>query len=134
MWLTGEDKRLLHEALVSAFYNVQLLREMVTYRRDQQLDRFTDGTLDARVYQLIAEAEAGGWLGRLIDGAHAHKRNPQLAAFHLRFATAPHARAEPSGLERIVKQSRALLDPVAVREAIELHRRGDDLHRLSSRR
>lgn len=48
MWLTGEDKRLLHEALVSAFYNVQLLREMVTYRCDQQLDHFTDGTRSSR--------------------------------------------------------------------------------------
>lgn len=48
MWLTGEDKRLLHEAPVSAFYNVLLLREMVTYRCDQQLDHFTDGTRSSR--------------------------------------------------------------------------------------
>jgi hypothetical protein len=46
--VTGEDKRLLHEALVSAFYNVQLLREMVTYHCDQQLDHVTDGTLSSR--------------------------------------------------------------------------------------
>lgn len=48
MWLTGDDKRLLHEALVSAFYNVQRLREMVTYRCDQPLDCFTDGTRSSR--------------------------------------------------------------------------------------
>src|SRR5580765_4588286 len=112
MRLTGDDKRLLHEALVDAFYNVQLLREMVAYRCNRQLDRFTDGTLDARIYQLITEAESDNWLDELINGAHAHKSNQRLAAFYLRFGSAPHARAAEGRLERIVRQSRALHNPV----------------------
>ncbi len=120
MDLTGEDKRLLHEALCGAFPNVSSLRKMVLFRCDQRLDLFTDGSLGDRVFQLIDVADAQGWVGTLVEGAHSdNPGNQRLAAFHGRFTVAPHRRATSSALERVVRQSKVLHDIVALREAIE---------------
>jgi Trypsin-like peptidase domain/Effector-associated domain 1 len=120
MELTGEDRRLLHEALCDAFPSVSVLRQMVLFRCDQRLDVFTDGPLGTRVFELIAHADSQGWVDKLIEGAHSDNRgNKRLATFYGRFVAAPHRHPSTSALERIVKQSKVLHDIVVIREAIE---------------
>lgn len=120
MELTGQEKRLLHEALCDAFRSVQALREMVLFRCNKNLYLFTDGSLNDRVFQLIDEADAHGWIDGLVEGARAaNSGNHLLAAFYLRFNGAVHRTATVGSLERVVKQSRRFHDVVVFREAIE---------------
>lgn len=93
MWLTGEEKRLLRAALLDAFRTEDELRRLVLDCCGMHLDHFTHGALEPRVFQLIEEAEAAGWLSPLIDGARAERPgNALLSAFHVHYTAVRPAR------------------------------------------
>jgi hypothetical protein len=85
--LSSAERRELHDALLHAFRDPASLRRMVDLRCGKQLDRFTDGTLENRAYQLILRAEEEGWTQALLDGARDERPgNPALGRFFERFA------------------------------------------------
>lgn len=83
MALSGEQYQSLTDALEAAFPNEDVLRRMVRFKLNLNLDAIArGGTLIDRIYYLIEAAEAGGWTGKLIVGARQfNPGNPKLEAF-----------------------------------------------------
>jgi hypothetical protein len=121
MELTGAQQTRLSEVLLGAFPREELLRRMVRSRLNRNLDDFTDGPLRERVSQLIQEAERAGWTHELIHGAlEDTPGNPRLKAFVQEYAFSIQREAPGPKLEKIVVDTRTLLDPVGWRERLEV--------------
>jgi len=78
--LSGEERRDLNEALLSAFPSLGRLEQMVRFRMDENLSAVAGGsTLRDVVFDLVEWAEAQGRLAELIRGATAEvPGNPRL--------------------------------------------------------
>src|SRR5688572_15244633 len=81
--LTGSQYERLTEAIVSAFPSYNVLDMMAQFRLEKGLNSIAgpNERLDVVVFRLIQEAQAGGWLARLVLGArHSQPGNPNLFA------------------------------------------------------
>lgn len=85
--LTGEQYKQLQSALVSAFPNLDALRQMVRLQLDKNLDALAGGdTLNQVVFRLIDAAEAGGWTKILVEKAYQYNSgNADLHRFAQQF-------------------------------------------------
>jgi V8-like Glu-specific endopeptidase len=119
--LSGAEKERFSKALLDAFRSVEDLRRMVLYKcGGQRLDEFTSGSLGNRVFELIEEAEAKGWLDGLIRGAHAQAPgSPKLRRFFGEYTASPQRSVSAQQLERIVSKARGMLDPTVWRARLE---------------
>jgi hypothetical protein len=85
MKLSGQQRRKLLSALISAFPNRSSLEQLLDFELDKKLNKITqDNNLQTIVYQLIETAQAEGWLLELVRAAR--KQNPgnsELAAIAL---------------------------------------------------
>lgn len=81
--LTGKQIELFRDALVSAFHTSRLLSQMVHFQLDKKLENFVArGSLNDMTYDLILEAQASGWLYRLLVGSRTqNKGNIPLKQF-----------------------------------------------------
>lgn len=88
MNLSGSQRQILHEALLSAYPNDAQLSKMVSFELDENLNRIAGtGTLDEVVFKLIEWAEAQDKLKELISGAiNQNAGNPQLTDAARKFA------------------------------------------------
>jgi hypothetical protein len=120
MELTGTQQARLSEALLSAFPRVEILRRMVRFKLNRNLDDFTDGPLRDRVFQLLQEAEREGWSHELIQGAiQDTPGNPRLKAFVREYSASIQREAPGPKLEKIIVDTNTFLDPVRWRERLE---------------
>lgn len=77
--LSGRELKKLHNALLSAFPDREVLAQMVAFELSEQLNYITGGSnLSNTVFELIEWARAQGRLGELIQSARRH--NPGNAA------------------------------------------------------
>ena len=88
MALSGQQRKGLQDALISAFPDKASLEQMLDHELDKNLDVIASGTnLREVVFKLIKKAEAQNWVKDLIDAAH--KSNPgnlslrAIAAFYI---------------------------------------------------
>jgi hypothetical protein len=113
--LGGLQKRVLREAILESFDRGELAL-MVSDRLDTRLDVVVgSGTFEQEVFDLIEWATRRAKLDRLIGGVTAER--PQLATA-LAFSAAPPATAaEPSRLERLVRNGEGIdrFDPMMER-------------------
>ncbi|NEQ41019.1 MAG: hypothetical protein F6K40_34330 [Okeania sp. SIO3I5] len=73
--LSGKDREILDEALISAFRHYNALKRMVRFQLDENLEEIADkSTLNQVVFNLSNWAEAENKLRWLIEGAY--KENP----------------------------------------------------------
>ncbi|GAB1543665.1 hypothetical protein NUACC21_63410 [Scytonema sp. NUACC21] len=76
MKLSGQQRRKLLSALISAFPNRSSLEQLLDFELDKKLNKITqDNNLQTIVYQLIETAQAQGWLLELVRAAR--KENPE---------------------------------------------------------
>lgn len=120
MELTGTQQEKLSQALLRAFSRVEILRRMVQFKLNRNLDAFTDGPLRDRVFQLIAESEREGWTQELIRGAvQDNPGNPLLKAFFQEYSASIQREAPGPELEKLVVDTSSFLDPARWRERLE---------------
>jgi hypothetical protein len=83
MTLTGDRRRQLHDALISAYYTEPKLKQFVRLQLDKNPDVVGTGAdLAERVLKLIENAESHGWEAELIFAAReSNPGNPKLSAF-----------------------------------------------------
>jgi len=83
MKLTGDQRRQLHDALISAYYTEAKLKQFVRLQLDKNPDVVGTGAdLAERVLKLIENAESHGWEAELIFAAReSNPGNPKLSAF-----------------------------------------------------
>lgn len=83
MTLTGEQRKQLTDALISAFPTRPILKQFVKLELDMNLDVIGIGEdLQKIVLKLIENTEANGWESKLIFAASdRNPGNPKLAAF-----------------------------------------------------
>ncbi|MEG4857212.1 effector-associated domain EAD1-containing protein [Microcoleus sp. K1-B6] len=83
MTLTGDRRRQLHDALISAYYTEPKLKQFVRLQLDKNPDVVGTGAdLAERVLKLIENAESHGWEAQLIFAAReSNPGNPKLSAF-----------------------------------------------------
>ncbi|MEM7131943.1 MAG: effector-associated domain EAD1-containing protein [Chloroflexota bacterium] len=74
--LDSTQHKELRQALLSAFPTFESFEQMVFDQTGNNFDEFVPNNADLRgaVFSVIKEAQAWGWLGRLIEGAH--QENP----------------------------------------------------------
>jgi hypothetical protein len=104
--LSGLQKQILREAILESF-NRDDLAIMVSDRLDARLDVVVgSGTLEKQVFDLIEWARQRAKLDRLIDAVTAER--PELASTLSFSAPPPAAAAEPSRLERLVRNGEGI--------------------------
>jgi len=83
MALTGDRRKQLHDALISAYSTEPKLKQFVKLKLDKNLDVIGTGAdLAERVLKLIENAEDCGWEAQLIFAAReSNPGNPNLSAF-----------------------------------------------------
>lgn len=81
--LSGGQYEELLEALLSAFPDRPKLEQMLRLKLDKNLSEICgDGNLRDVIFDLIKDAEAGGWTRRLLDAAiEKQPENPELKSF-----------------------------------------------------
>ena len=82
MGLSGQQRKQLRDALISAFPDKDKLKQMLFYELEKQLDTIAIGNdLQDIVSRLIETAETENWVKDLIDAAHkSNPGNPSLRA------------------------------------------------------
>jgi Effector-associated domain 1 len=72
MKLSGEQRKKLRDALISAFPYKSLLEQLLYFELDNNLNQITpqDSSLDTIIFELIRKAEAEGWIEDLVRAAH----------------------------------------------------------------
>jgi Trypsin-like peptidase domain/Effector-associated domain 1 len=104
--LSGLQKRILREAILETFDRDDLAL-MVSDRLDAKLDVIVgSGRLEKQVFDLIEWARQRAKLDRLIDAVTAER--PELASTLSFSAPPPAATAEPSRLERLVRNGEGI--------------------------
>lgn len=105
MKLSGEQAKALREALLDAFPTQDELRVMLREETSTSLDAIAlGGSLSIVVSKVIADAEARGWMGALVDGARKANPNNSTLVNVARGILANRVTAESSAnLERIVR-------------------------------
>lgn len=83
MTLTGDRRKQLHDALISAYFTEAKLKQFVSLELDKNPDVVGTGAdLAERVLKLIENAESRGWEAQLIFAAReSNPGNPKLSAF-----------------------------------------------------
>lgn len=118
--LSGSEKEQLSIALLDAFRTEDVLRRLLSYKLSLNLDRFTFGSLENRVFQIIDTAEAKGWLRELVHVAHADSPgNFLLHQFFEQYETSPQRSVTGAELERIVSKARGFINPAVWRSKLE---------------
>lgn len=117
--LDGEQCERLTRALIAAFPSEQRLAEMLRYRLNIYIAEITTANgLNAKVFDLVQDAEARGYLDRLVAGAReSNPGNPKLAAFaenYQRIATA----APKGSFEQMLDRVRGFMDAEAFYAAV----------------
>ncbi|KYC42143.1 signal transduction protein [Scytonema hofmannii PCC 7110] len=82
MNLSGQQRKRLRDALISAFPNYSSLEQLLDLDLDKKLNQITqDSNLQTVIYQLIQIAQAQGWLVDLVQAARKENSgNSELAA------------------------------------------------------
>ena len=106
MALSNEQYEQLTEALAAAFPSEADLRMMVRFKLSRNLDAIAGGsTVIERAFNLIRRAEAEGWTGKLVNGAHqANPGNPELAAFVVSYGLGSVTPTEEGALELMLNE------------------------------
>lgn len=106
MALSNEQYEQLTEALAAAFPSEADLRMMLRFKLSRNLDAIAGGsTVIERAFNLIRRAEAEGWTGKLVNGAHqANPGNPELAAFVVSYGLSSVAPAAEGALELMLNE------------------------------
>jgi putative ubiquitin-RnfH superfamily antitoxin RatB of RatAB toxin-antitoxin module len=80
MSLSGEQREQLRDALLSAFPDKSSLEQLLFYKFSKNLDEIVIGrNLQDIILNLIKEAEADGWIEKLVRAAcDTHPKNPNL--------------------------------------------------------
>jgi Effector-associated domain 1 len=91
MNLSGQQRKEIREALLSAFPTKPPLEQMLSFELDKNLEAIArEGNLQDIIFTIIQTAEAQGWIKDLICAAY--KTNPgnsELQAIAKRLKTAP---------------------------------------------
>jgi hypothetical protein len=104
--LSGLQKRILREAILEAF-NRDDLELMLSDRLDTRLDVIVGSkSLEKQIYDLIEWAGRRAKLGQLIEGVRTER--PHLVATLAFSAPPPKTAAEPSRLERLVRNGEGI--------------------------
>lgn len=121
MRLTGQQYQQLSDALVRAFPTPFRLQQMVQVRLDRNLATIASlvNPLDHVVFELIQEAQAGGWTEKLLLAARqSQPDNPDLLAFAQLWGLAPAGAPSRPALEKIIKTTNSYLDVSAWRRKL----------------
>lgn len=105
------DLGVIADALINAFPTVSRLERMLLYRLNKSLERLTSANgLDAKVHDVLVDAEANGELSRLIVAAReSNPGNGKLAALAETFPGAVTV-APARVLEGLIDRSRDFMD------------------------
>lgn len=112
MALSGSQYEELTNAFLSAFPTEAMLRRMVLFKLERNLDAIAGGNnLTDRTVDLIRAAEAEGWTDKLILGARAfNPGNPKLEAFTVDYGLASISQAEAAELEVMLREETPFQD------------------------
>lgn len=83
MNLSGEQRKKLRDALISAFPSKSLVEQLLFFELEKSLNQIApqDSNLNIIVFELIRKAESEGWLEDLVRAAHdSNPRNSLLQA------------------------------------------------------
>src|SRR5579883_2962685 len=91
MSLSGQQRKEMLEALVSAFPTESSLEQMLSFELDKNLNAIAgDGNLQGIIFRTIQTAEAQGWIEDLIRAAYGtNPGNPKLQAIAPTHKTVP---------------------------------------------
>lgn len=123
MKLNGRQYQQLRDALVNAFPLEQKLIQVLKFRLDKDFYTFKRGDdYNTVVFYLIQDAEAEGWLDKLVVSAReSNPGNPQLFIFaqELNLATSmPSELTARGSLEKIIKKTNSFLNVNTWRETL----------------
>lgn len=76
--LTGSQTKILREAIKAAFVDTNPLKKFLWEELDKNLEDFAGNTRDDRIFSLIRDAQAEGWLSDLIAKLQAYRPNNSL--------------------------------------------------------
>jgi V8-like Glu-specific endopeptidase len=122
MPLSGSQYQQLRDALVDAFREERLI-ELLKFRLDKDFYRFKRGSdYDAVVFYLIQDAQAQGWVDKLVAAAReSNPGNPELWRFAQEYNLAismPSTLSGRGALERTIKKTNSFLDVNIWREKL----------------
>lgn len=123
MDLTGSQYQQLRDALVDAFPLEDRLTQVLKFRIDKDFYRFKRGSdYDAVVFNLIQDAQAQGWLDKLVASAReSNPGSPKLFVFAQEFNLAmsmPSTLLVKGSLERVIRKTNSFLDVNKWREKL----------------
>ena len=123
MNLTGPQYQQLRDALIDAFPQEQRLINVLKFRLNKDFFRFKRGSdYEAVVFNLIEDAQAQGWLYKLVSSAReSNPGNSKLFVFAQEFNLAismPSTLVARGSLERVIKEPNSFLDVNTWREKL----------------